>query len=437
MKFGNLLGKEIKGLLTPMAIFSMLFSCILLIAMGQAFGGAVSDIADNSVVNICDLDKTDYTADMLQRLPDYGTEANIVELQSDDYSSELERLGIESIVIIPKGFTKSIFEDKAPASLEYAARLSTGMSGMSGAGNGSTAISAVEACVFDDVLLKEYGLSEEDIALIKEPVKLIEFTVMNGKSAEISSNTLFVLLMSTSLIVPMAVFFLLLMGSQMIMSAISTEKIDKTLETLLSTPVSRITILAAKMTAALIVALLNSVTMIIGMIGYMAGMMGSGISTDTSLTGDTSMSNVSELTGALSALGIDMGAGTILLVGLQLFVSVMIGLGISLILGALCEDAQSVSAVIMPLMFVVMIPFFVTMFTDVNSLNTVFKIILYIIPFTHSYMALTNLIMGNTALFWGGFVYQIIFFIICMTGAVRLFTTDRIFTMSGKFGKKK
>lgn len=437
MKFGNLLGKELKSLLTPMAIFSMLFSCILLIVMGQAFGGAVNEIADNSVINICDLDKTDYTKDMLKRLPDYGTTANIVEIQSDNYSDELDRLGLESLVIIPEGFTKSIFEDKTPSPIQYAAKLKSGISGMSSAGNGSTAISAIESCVYDDVLLKEYGLSEDDIAFIKEPAELVEFTIMNGKSAKISSNTLVTILMSTSLIVPMAVFFLLMMGSQMIMSAISTEKIDKTLETLLSAPVSRITILTAKMTAALIVALLNSITMIIGMAGYIFGMMGSSSLTDLGLTGQTDTGTVSELSKALSDLGINLRGETILLVFLQLFISVMIGLSIALILGALCEDAQSVSAVIMPLMFVVMIPFFVTMFTDINSLDTVFKTIMYIIPFTHSYTALTNLMMGNNVLFWGGFIYQIIFFIFCMTAAVKLFTTDRIFTMSGKVGKKK
>ncbi len=440
MKFGSLLKKELNGLLTPQAIFSMFFTCILLIIMGQCFGGVMNDITDSSAANVCDLDNTEYTAAMLKNLSENGTEATMYTLESDNYAAELERLGIKNLVIIPEGFTKSIFEDKSPAPIKFVSKLTSGMSAM-GTASGSDAVSAVEKSVSDDLLLKEFGLSEEEIKLVNEPSKLVEFTAVNGKTAEISADALAMVIMSTSLIVPMAVFFLILLASQMIMSAIATEKIDKTLETLLSAPVPRITVLTAKMVSALIVALLNSVSMIIGMIGYMMGMMSgavNGAAASTQVMGEEVPIDTSvDLPTVLSQLGITFNAGSIILVGLQLFISVAIGLSVALVLGALCDDIQSQGTLIMPLMMLVMIPFFGTLFTDINEMSPVIKALFYIIPFTHSYMSVSNLMFGHMEVFWGGLAYQTVFLIICMTLAVKLFTSDKIFTMSGLFSQKK
>ena len=49
---------------------------------------------------------------------------------------------------------------------------------------------------------------------------------------------------------------------------------------------------------------------------------------------------------------------------------------------------------------------------------------------SHTYTALTNLMNGDMIIFWGGLAYQIVFFAVCMFLAVRMFTTDKLFTMS-------
>ena len=81
-------------------------------------------------------------------------------------------------------------------------------------------------------------------------------------------------------------------------------------------------------------------------------------------------------------------------------------------------------------MMITMIPFFVTMFADVNSLSPIARIILYIIPFTHTYTAMNNMLFGHMGLVWGGLIYQLVFFAVCMYLAVKIFTTDLLFTMS-------
>ncbi|MDD7429175.1 MAG: ABC transporter permease [Oscillospiraceae bacterium] len=443
MKFGSLLKKELGGLLTPQALISMVFTCVLLIAMGQIMGNTMDESFDTSEINVCNLDDSDYTKDMLDNLSEYGSTAKPFTLESDDYAAELERLGIDNLIIIPEGFGDSVLVDKKPAEVRYVCKLGMGFGGLMKSTSASDALSAIEASVGDSVLLDSYGLSEEEIERVNSPVLTVEYSTLNGKTAQVSSSILGSVLMTQSMIAPFVIFFLLLMASQMIMTAISTEKIDKTLETLLSAPVPRITILTAKMVAALVVAIIDALVMVVGMIGYIFGMMGSVGEEISSLSAEAAsgvaadMSDAASLAQGMMDLGLTLGIGDYLLFGLQMFLSVLIGLALALILGALCEDVQSMNTLLMPIMILVMIPFFITMFMDTTAMDPVLKTILYIIPFSHSYMALNNLMTGSMVAFWGGLAYQIIFLIGTMFFAVKMFTTDKIFTMTGAIAQKK
>lgn len=77
------------------------------------------------------------------------------------------------------------------------------------------------------------------------------------------------------------------------------------------------------------------------------------------------------------------------------------------------------------------------MIYDINLLPPVLKAFIYAIPFTHTFNALNNIMFGNTGIFWGGLAYQAVLFVICMFFAVRLFTSDKIFTISLNLGQKK
>lgn len=436
MKFGNLLKKELRELITMQAIFSMVFTMVLLIVMGQIMGNAMEEGFDTSKITLCNQDDSEFTADLLKKISDSeSTDINYVELQSDDYAAELERLGIKNLVIIPKGYGESIIEKNEPAQIKFVSELqNAGLAASIGTLSASEVISSIENASTNEILLRTYGLTDEQISMVKAPVQTIEYTVKNGKTAEISASALEAISMMQSMIAPFAIFFLLLMASQMIMTAISTEKIDKTLETLLSAPVSRMTVLSAKMVAAVITALLNALFMIVGFVFYMTGMMGSAVNEMSSGIRPEGMAaaveGVTNLGEAMSDLGLALTPMSYVLFAVQLFFTVAIGLAVSLILGAMATDVKSVQTLVLPIMIAVMIPFFITMFMDVNSMSTAFKVIVYAIPFTHTYMALTNLMNGEMALFWGGLVYQIIFFAVCMFLAVRMFTTDRLFTMS-------
>ncbi len=444
MKFGNLLKKELSELITKQAIISMVFVLVLFVFMGQIMGHSMEEGLDTSTLNICIKDDSDFTKNVIERIKADGTtELNIVDIQSDNYYDELERLDLKYVVIIPEGYGDTIVNEKKPGQLVFASKVSLGFSAAMSSISSSDAVSTIVDNSADEAMESIYGLTAEDVALITSPANTVEFSAANGKSVEVSAAAVSSIVMMESMIAPFAIFFLLLLASQMIMTAISTEKIDKTLETLLSTPVSRMTVLTAKMVAAIISALLNAVFMIVGFGIYMVSIMGGAMSGATNgsanisdLAGMTNVPDAGALTDvlstadAISQLGFSLSGMDILLFGLQLFLTLAIGLSISLILGAAATDVKSVQTLVMPIMIAVMIPFFVTMFMDFGEMPVAAKVIMFLIPFTHSYIALTNLLSGDMIMYWGGLAYQIVFFAVCMFLAVRMFTSDKLFTMS-------
>lgn len=450
MKFGNLLKKELRELITFQAMIGMVFTMVLLIVMGQIMGGAMEEGFDTSTITLCNKDTSAFTEDVLATIQESGhTTINFVDIQSEDYAAELERLDLKNVVIIPEGFGDSVTVEKKPAQIQVVSQMQNGgFAGTMSTVSASDVISVIQDVCMDEVLLENYGLTEADIELIRDPLELVEYTTLNGKTSKVSVMELTAITMMQSMIAPFAIFFLLMMASQMIMTAISTEKIDKTLETLLSAPVSRLSVLGAKMVAAVISALLNAAFMIVGFVFYMLGMVGgaveditaSAMAETTNLPIDASaLEQVTSLPQAMAELGLSLSPMSYVLFAVQLFLTLAIGLAISLILGAMATDIKSVQTLTMPIMIAVMIPFFITMFVDINEMTGVFKLITYAIPFTHTYTALTNLMNGEMMLFWGGLAYQMVFFIVCMVLAVKVFTTDKLFTMSVNFdaGMKK
>jgi ABC-2 type transport system permease protein len=143
----------------------------------------------------------------------------------------------------------------------------------------------------------------------------------------------------------------------------------------------------------------------------------------------------------LKQLGLTLSTSQYVLVGIQMFLTLLIVLSISLMLGVLAKDAKSAQTLTMPILAVTIIPFIVTMLFDVQGLSPVLRYAVYAIPFTHSFAASQNMMFGNTELFTFGLIYQFVFLLICLGLALRIFLSDRIFTMTensgGLFRKKK
>ena len=430
MKFFNLLKKELAELLNAQTIISLVVVMGLLMFMGNFMSDTVEEaVKQEYSVTLVDRDNTDFTADMKEKLKTYGAKLVEVTDSSEDYAELLENADKQAVVILPKGFSEAVENNESPEIISVARMKSASMmSNVSGGNMG--AVTLINKCI-SDVFAENAGLTVEDVARINSPVKVVSQTVVSDKSAEIASEAVMSKIMMQNMMLPIIVFVLIMMTSQGLMSGISNEKIDKTLETLLSAPVSRTAILGSKMLAAALVAMLNAVCFMFGFSSMMS-------TATEEATADISsaLTEIMPTEQALEQLGLSLGIGDYILVGIQLFLTIMICLCLSLMLGSLINDAKQAQTMIMPRMFGAMIPYIISMIGDINALPIAARIFVYAIPFTHTFSAIPNLMFGNYTIFYIGLAYQAIVFVICMYLALRLFKSDKILTTSLNLGQK-
>lgn len=424
MKFSILLRKELKEMLSVTTIATMFLMVFVLIFAGKAMSKAVDEVKkDANSINICDQDNTPFTKNMLDvmsKMEDINV--NKVDIQSDDFTKELKDSDYKNVVIIPKGFTEQV-EKREVATVKFAQKM-TSIATFSNISTGSQiALQMLQKGIKTTIYSKE-NLDENTIKQLDDPIKLEEYTVISDKQDQVASSTVSSIMQSQSMLIPIIMFLLIMYSSQMIMGAISTEKLDKTLETLLSSPVSRLSVISAKMLSAAIVAALQAAVYMIGMNKMMEGITG-GMANDK---------NYEEI---LKNLGLTMSVGDYILVGAQMFMTILIVLSISIILGALAKDAKSAQTLQLPIMLLAMVPYFVTMFIDVKSASPVIKYVTMAIPFTHSFIANQNVMFGDYTTYFIGLGYQFVLLCICMFLALRIFMSDMIFTLTLGGGKKK
>ena len=432
MKFVNLLMKELKELINAQMILSLVIILSMFGIMGNVMNGAIDDASEEMThpkINISDCDDTELTRNILEMLESSSADVKVFDIDGENYAEILNSNGLKNMVIIPKGFTDSVNSGEK-AQLVTISKLKSA-SAMANVSTGSDGATELIKKVVTNIVAEGAGISNEQLELIENPIETSENTVVGDKSASIPLNNVLGKITMQNTVLPIIVFMLIVMTSQSLVNSISSEKIDKTLETLLSTPVTRTAIITAKMLAAAIVALIN------------AGAMTFGVSNLMKTSTNQLAEGVSEAVGqylsadeAINALGLNLSAVDYLLVGLQLFLTIMICLSVSIMLGALVNDTKSSQTVIMPLMILAMVPYIISILADINALPTAIRIVVYAIPFTHTFSAMQNLMFGNTSLFWIGAVYQLAVFFICMFFALRLFSSDKILTVSLNFGQK-
>jgi len=208
---------------------------------------------------------------------------------------------------------------------------------------------------------------------------------------------------------------------------VAMEKQDKTLETLLTVPIKRTSIITAKMLAAGLVGLISAG---IYMFGY-RGLLG-GFGKEAARVGAQAGGSA-----LMQKLGLSFSTTGYAVLVLALFLSILVALALAMILGVLAEDFRSAQAMIMPLIFMVMIPYFISLLADINTVPLPVKIFIMLIPFSHPFLVPQNLYLGNWGMIAGGMVYMLVVFIALTIYAARVFSTDKVLTMKLRLGKKK
>jgi len=256
-------------------------------------------------------------------------------------------------------------------------------------------------------------------AIAPDVVHQKKSAVIKGEIVEgVDPSMLSGLMILQSIAMPITIIILLTYSMQIAATSVAMEKEEKTLETLLTLPMDRFSILMGKLSGSIIVAGVGALAYMFGF-NYFMGSFMSAIPTGASLD--------------LASLGLVPSLFGYLLLGISLFVTLLSALALAVIISAFSEDvrgAQSLVGFIYPLVF---IPSLLLMYLDINSLPSALRIVIYAIPYTHPIIAAKAVTTGDYLTVVLGIVYVTAFTLVIMYGASRLFATEKILTAKLKF----
>ncbi len=407
---GNIISKELKELLTPSAIIPIIIIALIFGSIGSSVESIQEGLEEKPILGYIDEDNSELSHIITNYLKN-NTEVIFNSTDISDKSVGLEQVkekdGV-ALIVIKQNFSKNILNDSQGDIELYWI--------MKGGGIFDTISSdALERVLYSSsqgiskILIEGNTTVNSTIALW--PTNRIDTTYFKDREIGLSPSTISGMLASQSTFMPIIIMMLIIFAGQMIISSMALEKENKTLETLLTLPVKRTSIVTGKIAASAIIGLLFALIYMFGMNNYLQGLSGS-----------------NQL--SLADYGLTLGNQDFILVGISLFITLISALALCMLLGTFAKNFKSAQTLVFPVTMLAMIPMFIIMFFDFDTLPIVFKGLLFAIPFAHPMIATRALIFDNYLLVLSGIIYVSIFAIVTISIVVWVFKTDRLLTGS-------
>lgn len=410
-KFSALFLKELKELLNKQLIISFVIMVVLFRVIGQINKSAMQKLEERQEIGILVLDSGPYGEAVKKALQNNFKLSEITGTSEPNWIDAAKKADLRTFVVIPDDFSLKISAREKASIRVYTIARTLGIKERAQKQLINSIIRNVSEAISHSILQK--NLSIKELEYIKEPVTLGEYVHLKGKTYNISSEIIFGYMTIQSTLIPIILFLLLIMTSQMIAAAMGQEKENKTLETLLTTPVPRFSIIAAKMLSSIIIAAVFAGAYLYGFKGYMISSF---------------ESQFKELENIAKELEIALSGTGLFGFGVSIFLALVAGLLMSMLISVFVQDTKSAQVAITPVMIMLLIPYFLSFTVDIAELTGVAKVLIYLIPFTHPFYFYRFYILGNYKDLIFGISYLIIFNLILALVILKLFSTDILIT---------
>ena len=429
----SIIRKEVRELLTPGSVISVLVMVVLFAGLGGLIGGEVDSAAELPTFGfVVDEDGQYYNDwnpyDVLCNETNYGAEADskIILMNSaygDDEAilAEMREKGITSVLALPDAdsFRESMTNGTQVTMKQYYLYEPTGLFGTVSSSVLSSVVSILNTSLSQEIMSSagtglDYDFVTNPIVSGTNDVStIVDGEVHTGITPSDISNEI----TSQTLMIPIVIMIIIMMVGSIVISSMGSEKENKTLETLLTMPIKRTSIVSGKIVAAAIVGLVYGLAYMVGMSIYMGSMTGT-------IAGSSSVN--------LEDLGMSLDILDWFLIMVSMFLAIVCALGICMILGAFAKNYKSAQTMTMPLSILAMIPMFIIMFTGWYGSGGVLQAITFAIPFSHPMMAMQALMYGDMTLVLGGIAYMAVFALVSILITVRLYNSDILITGLGQ-----
>lgn len=415
---GNIIKKEMKELLTPATILPIVLITIIFASLGNAFGGMEEQVSEKPKIGVINEQEEIYsniTTDILQK-------RGKIIFNSSKTSEEqkgIEKLKKEegaALLLIPHNFSDRIKSGQPGIIQIHWIMKGTGLLESISSESVERLLSIINTNLSKQLIENKSNTSINSSTVL-QPTDKYEITYLKGKQIKgLSPNQISSILSSQSTTIPLIIMMIIVIAGGMVISSMALEKENKTLETLLTLPVKRMSIVTGKIAASAIIGLILASVYMIGMGYYMQSFQ------------PTSGLN-------LQQIGLNISTLDFALIGVSLFVTLVAGLSLCMLFGTFAKNYKSAQTLTFPVTIMALFSMFLTMFTDFGALPLPLKAIVFAIPFTHPMMAPNALLFGNYLLVLSGIIYLIIFTIIIISIVAWVFKTDKLLT--GSISKKQ
>ncbi|MCD6466366.1 MAG: ABC transporter permease [Methanomicrobia archaeon] len=400
----NIIIKEIRELLTPSTIIPIIVMAFIFGSMGNMMGGIGEELEKKPAIGLIN----DDSGELSKIATDILNERAEIIYEGSNIEEGLEKIKEEkatALLIIPANFSESIYADN-PGEIEVYWI-------MKGAGiMDSISSEVVDGLIhsIEEEISKELIKDGEYSDIVLKPTVKKETTIFKEKELKgLSPGAISGILSSQSTMVPIIMMMIIMMAGGTVISSMGMEKENKTLETLLTLPVKRSSIVFGKIAGSAIVGLLMAIIYMLGFRYYMGSL---GMSSEINL----------------ADLGLTLDMKDYFLVGTSVFITLLAALSLCMILGTFAENYKSAQTLNLPIVLLAIVPMFLTMFKDFDTLPLLLKIVVFVIPFSHPMMAMRALMFDNYLLVLSGICYVVIFSAAMMWIIVRIFSTEKVLT---------
>jgi ABC-2 type transport system permease protein len=407
---GNIIKKELRELLTPATILPIVVIALIFGSLGSSMEGIQEGLQEKPILGIINEDNSALSTIVVSILEN---ESDVIFNSSDiaDKQYGLEQVKQQdgmALIIIPQNFSKDILNDTRGVLEVYWIMKGAGLFDAISSEVVEQLISSINREI-SKVLIENNTTVNASIALW--PTSRIDTTYFKDREIGLSPGAIAGMVSFQSMLIPIVIMMIIIMAGSMVISSMALEKENKTLETLLTLPVKRTSIVTGKIAASALIGLIFAVVYMFGMSRYLQGFqMSEGLN--------------------LADFDLALTSSDFILIGISLFITLIAALALCMLLGTMAKNYKSAQTLTFPVAMLAMIPMFVTMFADFDTLPLALKGLLFAIPFSHPMIASRALIFNDYLLVIGGIIYVLIFAIVTILIVVWVFKTDRLLTGS-------
>jgi ABC-2 type transport system permease protein len=398
-----LIKKEVKELLSKSALLFFAAMALIFVFMGNMLSSSMEGSTATPMVAIVDQDGTPFSV-IMKLVLEAGSE---VVYSGDDWETGrvlAEETGGVAVITIPEKFGSLIDSgNRAQVNVLWLMQ-DAGMTS-------SIPTSSVEALIqagaraISAALVADY--TPVDPGIVLSPISYHYDTVLKGKTIQGASPEMVAGILSMrTMFIPVVIMMLIVMGSSSVISSMGLEKENRTLETLLTLPISRSSIIISKIVGSAIAGIVMGAIYMVGLASYFGSI--------TSIAGD------------IGDMGFTLNVLDYSLIAISLFTSLLAALCGSIIIGTFASNYRSAQTLVYPIIGLAMLAMLMTMMMDFPTLSLPLQIIVFLIPFSHPMMAMKELMVGNYLLVGMGIIYLIALTVLLIAVATRIFTTDRV-----------